>query len=133
MHKLYKTFINTDGSYFDMEVLFINNEEEYQKLLNRSLKTCEEVSGVFYNVSYTKIPLYLSKDYQKNIVYHIANANRINTYKEFMECLNTYYPEFKNLLNSSIIIEELNLMYNLQVNTTKLYPKMKRIIEVKHE
>lgn len=67
MHKLYKTFINTDGSYFDMEVLFINNEEEYQKLLNRSLKTCEEVSGVFYNVSYTKTPLYLSKHLNPSI------------------------------------------------------------------
>lgn len=47
--RIYKTYISNTGYYVDMEAMFIN-EEDVQKYLNRSLKTCEEVSGVMCQV-----------------------------------------------------------------------------------
>ena len=92
MYRLYKTYINSDGSYFDMESVYFNCIQEYHKLLNRSLKTCEAHNGVLYKVAYTTKPLYLSEDYQRSVVYHISNANDINTLTEFKKCLKEYFP-----------------------------------------
>lgn len=55
---LYKTYINIDGSCVHMERIEVNDEEA-QKLLNRSLKTCEEHLGVQYQIAYSKTDNYV--------------------------------------------------------------------------
>ena len=103
MYRLYKTYINSDGSYFDMEAIHFNCIQEYHKLLNRSLKTCEAYEGVLCNVAYTTKPLYLSEAYQRSAVYHISNANDINTLTEFKKCLKEYFPEYINYISNENI------------------------------
>ena len=131
MYRLYKTYINSDGSYFDMEVIHFNCIQEYHKLLNRSLKTCEAHNGVLYKVAYTPEPLYLSETYQRSAVYHISNANNINTLTEFKKCLKEYFPKYINYISNENIIKELNHMSSFVLDNEKLYPNIKRIIEVK--
>ena len=131
MYRLYKTYTNSDGSYFDMEAVYFNCIQEYHKLLNRSLKTCEAHEGVLYNVAYTTKPLYLSEAYQRSAVYHISDANAINTLTEFKKCLKEYFPEYINYISNENIIKELNHMASFVLDNEKLYPNIKRIIEVK--
>ena len=88
MYRLYKTYINSDGSYLDMEACHFNDAQLHQQLLNRSLKTCEAHNEVLYNVAYTTEPLYLSEVYQRSAVYDI------NTLTEFKKCLKEYFPEY---------------------------------------
>lgn len=128
--RIYKTYINNDGSYFDMEAMFIP-EEDVQKYLNRSLKTCEEVSGTMCKVAYTEEALYYSDLYQENIVYFIANANSISTFTQFKDCIKDFYPEYVGKIKSDIIIKELNNMASSVLDGEYLYPNMKRIIQHK--
>lgn len=131
MYRLYKTYINADGSYLDMEAVYFNCIQEHSKLLNRSLKTCEAHDEVLCKVAYTLEPLYLSEDYQRSAVYHISNANNINTLTEFKTCLKEYFPEYIKYISNENIIKELNNMASFVLSGEKLYPNIKRIIEVR--
>lgn len=131
MYRLYKTYINADGSYFDMEAVHLNCIQEHSKLLNRSLKTCEAYEGVLCKVAYTPEPLYLSEGYQRQAVYYISNANNINTLTEFKKHLKEYFPEYIKYISNANIIKELNHMASFVLSGERVYPDIKRIIEVK--
>lgn len=131
MYRLYKTYILANGSYFNMEACHFNDAQLHQQLLNRSLKTCEEHDGVLCKVAYTLEPLYLSEDYQRQAVYYISNANNISTFTEFKKFLKEHFPEYVKHVTDKYIIKELNHMASLVLSDERLYPNIKRIIEVR--
>ena len=130
MFRIYKTLITIEGIPLYCDVLFSNNEMEYNSLLNASGKSFEEFNKKQCLVHYTVEPLYFDMEQQRNIVYHIANANNLNTYTEFWDFVKKHYKEFLSVISSQAVVEELNFMASFVLDGEKLYPKIKRIIVV---
>ena len=126
MYRLYKTTIALNGSYLTSEPLFFNNLPQYTDRLKTPLESTED--GL--KIMYTTDALYYDFNQQKDIVYYIANANKLNTYTEVKEMLKNHYPEYYNFVTTEAIISTLNWMYNSSLDNEKLYPQTKRIIQV---
>ncbi len=125
MNRIYKTIVSPLGINLEMDILFPNKETN-EILLNKS--GLKDKNG--NTILYTTTPIYLDELTQKCFIYHVSNANKVNTYSEFMKIIKQYHPEYLSFISKENIINELNLMASFIMDGEKLYPNMKKIIAI---